>query len=52
MEKILEEERDERELAKVENQANRAEKLLKNEINKGIPRTWFQTQRERKEEKG
>ncbi|OAD54146.1 putative ATP-dependent RNA helicase DDX27 [Eufriesea mexicana] len=51
VEKILEEERNERELAKIENQANRAEKLLKNETNKGIQRTWFQTQKERKEEK-
>ncbi|XP_060828935.1 probable ATP-dependent RNA helicase DDX27 [Bombus pascuorum] len=49
--KILEEERNERELAKIENQANRAEKLLKNESNKGAQRTWFQTQKERKEEK-
>ncbi|XP_006618560.1 probable ATP-dependent RNA helicase DDX27 [Apis dorsata] len=51
VEKILEEERNERELAKIENQANRAEKLLKNESNKSIQRTWFQTQKERKEEK-
>ncbi|PBC34740.1 ATP-dependent RNA helicase [Apis cerana cerana] len=51
VEKILEEERNERELAKIENQANRAEKLLKNETNKNIQRTWFQTQKERKEEK-
>ncbi|KAG6803052.1 ATP-dependent RNA helicase DDX27 [Apis mellifera caucasica] len=51
VEKILEEERNERELAKIENQANRAEKLLKNESNKNIQRTWFQTQKERKEEK-
>lgn len=50
--KILEEERNERELAKIENQANRVEKLLKNETNKGTQRTWFQTQKERKEEKG
>lgn len=51
VEKILEEERNERELAKIENQANRAEKLLKNDDSKGVQRTWFQTQRERKEEK-
>lgn len=51
VEKILEEERNERELAKIENQANRAEKLLKNESNKNVQRTWFQTQKERKEEK-
>ncbi|XP_076293966.1 dead-box helicase Rs1 [Lasioglossum baleicum] len=51
VEKILEEERNERELAKMENQTNRVEKLLKNENNKGEQRSWFQTQRERKEEK-
>lgn len=51
IEKILEEERNERELAKIENQANRVEKLLKDE-NKTVQRTWFQTQKERKEEKG
>nr|XP_012150388.1 PREDICTED: probable ATP-dependent RNA helicase DDX27 [Megachile rotundata] len=50
VEKILEEERNERELAKIENQANRAEKLLKDE-NKSTQRSWFQTQKERKEEK-
>lgn len=49
VEKILEEERNERELAKIENQANRAEKLLKDD--KSTPRSWFQTQKERKEEK-
>ncbi|XP_029041188.1 probable ATP-dependent RNA helicase DDX27 [Osmia bicornis bicornis] len=48
--KILEEERNERELAKIENQANRVEKLLKDD-NKTVQRTWFQTQKERKEEK-
>ncbi|XP_076762063.1 dead-box helicase Rs1 [Xylocopa sonorina] len=51
VETILEEERSEREIAKVENQANRAEKFLKNENKKDIQRTWFQTQKERKEEK-
>ncbi|XP_076644360.1 dead-box helicase Rs1 [Halictus rubicundus] len=51
VEKILEEERNERELAKMENQTNRVEKLLKSENNKGQQRSWFQTQRERKEEK-
>ncbi|CAK9823753.1 Probable ATP-dependent RNA helicase DDX27 [Anthophora retusa] len=51
VEKILEEERNERELAKIENKANRAENLLKNENDKGAQRTWFQTNKERKEEK-
>ncbi|RLU19481.1 hypothetical protein DMN91_008038 [Ooceraea biroi] len=50
VELILEEERSEKELAKVENQANRAEKLLKDEYNKD-GRTWFQTKKERKREK-
>ncbi|XP_015429519.1 PREDICTED: probable ATP-dependent RNA helicase DDX27 [Dufourea novaeangliae] len=48
--KILEEERNEREIAKMENQANRVEKLLKNADNKNEQRSWFQTQKERKEE--
>ncbi|CAK9811224.1 Probable ATP-dependent RNA helicase DDX27 [Anthophora plagiata] len=51
VEQILEEERNERELAKIENKANRAENLLKNENDKGAQRTWFQTNKERKEEK-
>lgn len=51
VEKILEEERTEKELAKVENQTNRAEKLLKGEDDKE-GRTWFQTRKERKREKG
>ncbi|XP_076624413.1 dead-box helicase Rs1 [Colletes latitarsis] len=51
VEKILEEERNERELAKMENQANRAEKLLMNENGKDEQRNWFQTRKERKEEK-
>ncbi|XP_076169054.1 dead-box helicase Rs1 [Ptiloglossa arizonensis] len=51
VEKILEEERNERELVKMENQANRVEKLIKNENEKGDRRNWFQTQMERKKEK-
>ena len=51
VENILEEERQERELAKIENQANRVERLLKDEKNTGEQRSWFQTQKERKEEK-
>lgn len=51
VETILEEERNERELAKLENQTNRAERLLKDDNNKGVQRTWFQSQKERKEEK-
>lgn len=46
--KILEEEREERMIAKAENQANRAEKLLNGEIEH---RPWFQTTKQRKEEK-
>ncbi|KOC65020.1 DEAD-box ATP-dependent RNA helicase 28 [Habropoda laboriosa] len=51
VEQILKEEKQERELAKIENQTNRVENLLKNENNKDIQRTWFQTHKERKEEK-
>ncbi|CAB0036770.1 unnamed protein product [Trichogramma brassicae] len=50
VEKILNEEREERELAKVENQANRIENMLKDEDNKD-QRVWFQSQRERHMEK-
>ncbi|XP_014231682.2 probable ATP-dependent RNA helicase DDX27 [Trichogramma pretiosum] len=50
VEKILNEEREERELAKVENQANRIENMLKDEDNKD-QRVWFQSQRERHIEK-
>lgn len=48
---ILQEERNEKELAKTENQANRIENLLKDEANKD-GRTWFQSKTERKKEKG
>lgn len=51
VEKILQEEKNERELAKIENQANRAENLLKDVKDKN-PRSWFQTTKERKVEKG
>lgn len=51
IEKILQEEKNERELAKVENQANRAENLLKDAEDKNH-RSWFQSKRERKIEKG
>lgn len=51
VEKILQEEKSEKELAKVENQVNRAEKKLKDETGKD-ERTWFQSKNERKEEKG
>ncbi|XP_057657133.1 probable ATP-dependent RNA helicase DDX27 [Diorhabda carinulata] len=47
--KILQEEYQERLLSKTENQANRAEKLLKGE--KQEVRPWFQTKKQRKEEK-
>ncbi|XP_072389207.1 probable ATP-dependent RNA helicase DDX27 [Diabrotica undecimpunctata] len=46
---ILQEEYEERVLSKAENQANRAEKLLKGE--KDQVRPWFQTKKQRKEEK-
>lgn len=51
VEKILQEEKSERELAKVENEANRVEKLLKVEDDKE-KRSWFQSKKERKKEKG
>lgn len=51
VEQILEEERNEREIAKIENQRNKAEKILKGaEENKS--RSWFQSKAERKIEKG
>ncbi|KAJ8931264.1 hypothetical protein NQ314_015830 [Rhamnusium bicolor] len=46
---VLQEEYEERLLSKAENQANRAEKLLKGE--QGVKRPWFQTKKQRKEEK-
>lgn len=48
--RILQEEQQERELNKLEQRANRAEKLLMGE--KGVDRSWFQTKKEREEEKG
>lgn len=47
---ILEEERTERELRRIENQANRAENAVKGE--KQPKRSWFQSLKEREEEKG
>lgn len=52
VERILQEEKNEKELAKIENQANRVEKLLKDENVKGCQRSWFQTRNEKKKEKG
>lgn len=49
VERILQEEKNETELAKVENRANRAEKLLKGVNDQ---RSWFQSKQERKIEKG
>lgn len=46
---ILQEEYEERLLSKTENQANRAQKLLQGEQTE--KRTWFQTKKQRKEEK-
>lgn len=51
VEKILQEEKSEKELAKVENEANRVEKLLKVEDNKD-QRSWFQSKKQRNIEKG
>lgn len=51
VEKILEEEKNEKEIAKIENQANRAEKLLQGVDDKS-QRSWFQTKKERLKEKG
>lgn len=50
VDRILSEEKAEREIAKLENRANRAEKLLKDEQQDN--RSWFQTMKERKMEKG
>lgn len=47
--KILQEEKSEKELAKLENQANRAEKLLQDDDK--TRRSWFQTKKERIKEK-
>lgn len=49
IQQILQEEYEERLLSKAENQANRVEKLLAGE--KREKRSWFQTKKERKEEK-
>lgn len=49
--KILQEEKNERELAKIENQANRVENLLKDAEDKN-QRSWFQSKKERRMEKG
>jgi hypothetical protein len=46
---ILQEEWEERTLNRAENQANRAEKILKGQAE--IPRSWFQSDDERKLEK-
>ncbi|EFN89832.1 Probable ATP-dependent RNA helicase DDX27 [Harpegnathos saltator] len=50
VEKILQEEKSERELAKIENQANRAENLLK-DVEERNHRSWFQSKKERRMEK-
>ncbi|XP_023245376.1 probable ATP-dependent RNA helicase DDX27 [Copidosoma floridanum] len=50
VQKILEEEKAEREIAKMENQANRVENMLKDEDSKE-DRVWFQTKKERQNEK-
>jgi ATP-dependent RNA helicase DDX27 len=53
VENILKEEWAEQNMAFAENQANRAEKILKGDKKPSGPdRTWFQTKQERKAEKG
>ncbi|XP_049789458.1 probable ATP-dependent RNA helicase DDX27 [Schistocerca nitens] len=51
IQKILQEEREERELQKTENQVNRAEKLLKEGKGDKSQRSWFQTEKDRRLEK-
>lgn len=51
--KILHEEWEERVLQRTENQANRAEKILKRDGKvPEMPRSWFQSHKQREEEKG
>lgn len=51
--KILHEEWEERVMQRAENQANRAEKILQGGGTAAdMPRTWFQTHKQREEEKG
>jgi len=49
---ILKEEEAERQLEKTEKQLNRAENLLQNSKYPERPREWFQTKKQRKDEKG
>lgn len=49
--KILQEEWEERAMQKAENQANRAEKIIKGGPGE-LPRSWFQNHKQRMEEKG
>jgi hypothetical protein len=46
---ILQEESEERALNRAENQANRAEKILRGQTE--VPRSWFQSDKKRKLEK-
>lgn len=48
---IRQEEKTESQLASMENQVNRAEKLVKNGVDAGPKRVWFQTHAQRLEEK-
>ena len=48
---IMQEEQEERQIRAVENQANKAQRLLENGTS-GEKREWFQTHRQRMEEKG
>lgn len=49
---ILHEEWEERVMQRTENQANRAEKILKKECVGEMPRSWFQSHKQREDEKG
>lgn len=49
---ILHEEWEERVMQRTENQANRAEKILKKEGVGEMPRSWFQSHKQREDEKG
>lgn len=52
VEQILEEEKQERQIAKLENQTNRVENMLKESEDSKNDRNWFQTKTERQKEKG
>ena len=49
---VINEEQEERQLRAIENQANKAQRLLENGNASDPKRGWFQSHRERMEEKG